>query len=174
MFKVWQKLDPHKMIFQWSKCDKSFSIAGHLKEHENPHGRKAFQMLKVWQELLEIGPLKELWEDPHRREAFHVFKVWQKLLEIRPLSKPTAAREAIYKRMQEEHGQFYVVRSRVGLSGQPHLLTQKCNIKTYFLCSFSLIGWGSYTITLWLIAHIKTVLASFINVHSAPRSGKSG
>ena len=59
-----------------------------------------------------------------------MFKVREKLLEIRPLSKPTAAREAIYKRMQEKHGQFYVVRSRVGLSGQPHLLTQKCNIKT--------------------------------------------
>ena len=90
MFKVWQKLDPHRMIFRWSKCNKSFSIAGHLKEHANPYGREAFQMLKVWQELLEIGPLKELWEDPHRREAFQMFKVWQKLLEIRPLSKPTA------------------------------------------------------------------------------------
>ena len=83
---------------------------------ENPHGRKAFQMLKVWQDILEIGPLKELWEDPHRREAFQMFIVWQKLLEIRPLSKPTA--------------EFYVVCRRVGWSGQPHLLTQKCNIKT--------------------------------------------
>ena len=107
---------PHRMIFLWSKCDKSFSIAGHLKEHVNPYGREAFQMLKVWQDILEIGPLKELWEDPHRREAFQMFIVWQKLLEIRPLSKPTA--------------EFYVVCRRVGWSGQPHLLTQKCNIKT--------------------------------------------
>ena len=34
--------------------------------------------------------------------------------------------------------------------------------KNYFLCSFSLIGWWFYTLTLCLIAHIKMVLKSFI------------
>ena len=46
---------------------------------EDPHRGEAFQMLKMWQELLEIGPLKRLWEDQNRREAFQMFKVWQKL-----------------------------------------------------------------------------------------------
>jgi hypothetical protein len=59
-----------------------FSTSSSLKDHERTHtGEKpsTFQMLKMWQELLEIGPLKELWEDQNRREAFQMFKVWQKL-----------------------------------------------------------------------------------------------
>ena len=42
---------------------------------EDPYRREAIQMLKVWQELLEIRPLIEFWEDPHEKEAFQMLKV---------------------------------------------------------------------------------------------------
>jgi len=37
---------------------------------EDPHRGEGFQMLKMWQELLKIRPLKELWENQNRREAY--------------------------------------------------------------------------------------------------------
>ena len=39
--------DPHRMIFKLSKCYKSASIAGHLKEHERTHmGERPFKCTK--------------------------------------------------------------------------------------------------------------------------------
>ena len=55
--------------FNCSKRDKSFSIAGHLKEHEITHtglGRKASQVHKLWQELLNIKLLRVTGEKPFK------------------------------------------------------------------------------------------------------------
>ena len=178
--------DPHRMIFKWSKCDKSGSIAGHLKEHERTHmGEKPFkctkcyksfftssylktherihsgeiqvwQGRKVWQVFSTSSSLKDherthtgekpfkcskcdksflksdLLKDYERTKTgekpFKCSKCDKSFSKSDPWANPQL-REAIHKRVQK-HGQFYVVCSRVGWSGQPHLLTQKCNIKT--------------------------------------------
>ena len=49
--------DPHRReTFQMPQVWESFSIAGHLKEHEETygHGREAIQEDKVWQELHQV------------------------------------------------------------------------------------------------------------------------
>ena len=116
-----------------------------------------FSMIKVWQELLNSWPLQGTWDPTWERslsnaqsvtrasrnptsflknyertntgeKPFKCSKCEKSFLKSDPWANPQL-REAIYKRMQK-HGQFFVVCSRIGWSGQPHLLTQKCNIKT--------------------------------------------
>ena len=108
------KKERHRIIFKWSKCDKSGSIAGHLKEHERTHmGEKPFKCTKCYKSFFTSSYLKTherihsgriqfksaqsvtsvfnikflegSWEDPHRGEAFQMLKMWQELLEIGPL-----------------------------------------------------------------------------------------
>ena len=88
--------------FKCTKCYKSFFTSSYLKSMrgstqevfnssaqsvtsvfntkflevswEDPHRGEAFQMLKMWQELLEIGPLKELWETKTGEKPFKCSK----------------------------------------------------------------------------------------------------
>ena len=58
-----------------------------LETHERIHsGGIQFKCTKC-DKFFNIKFLEGAWEDPHRREAFQMFKVWQELLEIRPLKK---------------------------------------------------------------------------------------
>ena len=65
--------DPHRMIFKWSKCDKSGSIAGHLKEHERTHmGEKPFKCTKCYKSFFTSSYLKT-----HEKIHSGEIQVWQ-------------------------------------------------------------------------------------------------
>jgi hypothetical protein len=65
--------DPHRMIFKWSKCDKSGSIAGHLKEHERTQmGEKPFKCTKCYKSFFTSSNLKT-----HERIHSGEIQVWQ-------------------------------------------------------------------------------------------------
>ena len=59
-----------------------FKIKFFDRAWEYPHGREAFQMLNVRQDLLNNWPLEGKLEDPHGREAIQVHKGWQDILNI--------------------------------------------------------------------------------------------
>ena len=65
--------DPHRMFFKWSKCDKSASIAVHLKEHERTHmGEKPFKCTKCYKSFFTSSYLKT-----HERIHSGEIQVWQ-------------------------------------------------------------------------------------------------
>ena len=67
------KKERHRIIFKWSKCDKSGSIAGHLKEHERTHmGKKPFKCTKCYKSFFTSSYLKT-----HERIHSGEIQVWQ-------------------------------------------------------------------------------------------------